>query len=1345
MSFTSLMSAVSRPRPSLLAIILMFVLCTVSPASALENVTLQLKWLHQFQFAGYYAAVQQGYYRDAGLNVTIKPATAGKDPALEVIDGRAEYGVGTSSLLLERNAGKPVVTLAVIFQHSAQILLTREHSSSQTIHSLVGKRLMLRPQAEEVLAYLTKEGVTMRRLEQSYTIQDLISGRADAISAYITNEPDDLIRAGFPYHAYTPRSAGIDFYGDTLFTTENELKNHPARARAFREASLKGWHYALQNPDEIINLIISTYTPQADRDHLKYEAVEIRKLIQPDLVEIGYMHAGRWRHIAETYNELGMLPKNVNLKPFLYDPYPHKDLTPVYWVVATAMGLALLFVAVRLLRTSRRLKSSEEKIRQQYDEIRQMNETLADQVVARTGELYTLNEFEQFRSQTLELLAEDVPLPDILEAIVRGVESLNPAMLCSILLLDSDGRHLGRGVAPSLPDFYNEAVNGLEIGLGVGSCGTAAFTGERVIVEDIATHPYWAPYTELAARAGLGSCWSQPIRSSSGQVLGTFAIYHLEASSPDELEINTIQQAANLAGIALDKNRVSEALRASEQRFRSFVENLNDVLFALTPEGCFDYVSPQWSIVFGHEQSETIGHPFSLFIHPDDVPGCFLFMERAFTTGEKQSGIEYRVRCKDGTYLWYTANASPVTDPLNGALILIGIGRDISARIQMEETLRSSEELYHTLVETSQDLIWRCDTDGRFTYLNLSWAQVLGYEIHDMLGKEFSDFQTPESAARSRMEFARLMRGESVEQHETTHIGKSGKEICLVFNGLYLFDEREEIIGASGTAHDITHRKLMEEELRTAKAEAEAASSAKSQFLSNMSHEIRTPLNAIIGFSALVLKTGLPTRQHDYLGKIHSAGELLLNIVNNILDYSKIEAQHLRLEQVLFRPVVIIANATGMVQQNAVEKGLRLLVDTSPEIEPLLVGDPHRLVQIIVNLLGNAVKFTHKGEVELKTSVLKQEAGRQQLKFSVRDTGIGLSDNQINTLFQPFTQADESTTRRFGGTGLGLSISKQLVELMGGEIFCESSFGQGSTFSFTVWFDIGQESDREHLLVDGVFGPVPTVSSFDFSPFRVLLVEDNEANQQLAIELLKDSGAEVDVADNGQEAVVRVMDGDTRYDLVLMDIQMPVMDGHEATRRIRADSRFSALPIIALTAHTMEEERQKILESGMDAHVAKPINAQTLLRVMNFFLGAQESTVPLGETGGRACRIETPVPDIPGLDVASALNRLDGNRKLYHWLLNSFTEKKSNAVAIIGEALAAGDRELARRTAHTLKSSAASIGATKLATLAESLETALAQGEPDLDCGKIFDACVAEIERVLTAVRHQLADTASTP
>ena len=224
----------------LLTLYALYTICVASPAFALEQVTLQLKWLHQFQFAGYYAAVQQGYYHDAGLNVTLVPASPGKDPAQEVLNGTAQYGVGSSSLLLLSNSGKPVVSLAIIFQHSPYIILTRERSVGQTIHSLVGKRLMLEPQADELLAYLTKEGIPMQRLEHSFNLKDLIDGRVDAMSGYITDDPDVLARKGFPYHAYTPRSAGIDFYGDNLFTTENELKNHPARAKAFRDASLKG-------------------------------------------------------------------------------------------------------------------------------------------------------------------------------------------------------------------------------------------------------------------------------------------------------------------------------------------------------------------------------------------------------------------------------------------------------------------------------------------------------------------------------------------------------------------------------------------------------------------------------------------------------------------------------------------------------------------------------------------------------------------------------------------------------------------------------------------------------------------------------------------------------------------------------------------------------------------------------------------------------------------------------------------------------------------------------------------------------------------------------------------------
>jgi PAS domain S-box-containing protein len=448
----------------------------------------------------------------------------------------------------------------------------------------------------------------------------------------------------------------------------------------------------------------------------------------------------------------------------------------------------------------------------------------------------------------LELLADDVPLAGVLEAIVRGMEELNPAMLCSILLLDSEGRHLGNGIAPSLPDYYNAAIEGLEIGMGVGSCGTAAFTGERVIVDDIASHPYWAAFKELAARADLGACWSQPFISSSNKVLGTFAIYHHEARSPDEHEIKAIEQAANLASLAIDKSLISKALSVSEIRFRSFVENVNDVLFSLTPKGYFEYVSPQWHIAFGYELGETIGLPFSLFVHPEDLAGCLEFMQRAFSSGEKQSGVEYRVLCKDGRYVWYTANASPVTDPVNGTMTLVGIGRDITGQrdaqqelfdkqmlledmnrvlkehfdteqqknfelVDLYKRLQNSEELYHSLVETSQDLIWRCDAEGKYTYLNLAWEHIFGYELNEILGKDHSDFQTAEEAERYRKEFNRLLQGESIEQFESTFTGKSGNAIHLVFNALYVTDEQDEFVGVSGTAYDITLRKQMENSL----------------------------------------------------------------------------------------------------------------------------------------------------------------------------------------------------------------------------------------------------------------------------------------------------------------------------------------------------------------------------------------------------------------------------------------------------------------------------------------------------------------------------------------------------
>ena len=337
--------------------------CTLAqagePAQALETVSLQFKWSHAFQFAGYYAALEQGYYREAGLDVRLLEAGPGLDPLESVLSGQAQYGVGTSSLLLARAAGQPVVVLAVVFQHSPLVLVARQdltRPGTQGIHDLVGKRVMIEPQSDELVAYLKQEGINLDRLVQvphSFEPKDLIAGQVDAMSAYVTNELYYLEDAGIAYQTYTPRSVGIDFYGDNLFTTEQELKKHPQRVRAFREASLRGWQYAMEHPDEIADLILARHSKQHPRAFYLFEAERMVPLLRTDLIEVGYMNRGRWRHIAATYADLGLLPRDYALDGFLYEPDSHPDLTKLY--IALALLTLVSVIAVYVSRINRRL------------------------------------------------------------------------------------------------------------------------------------------------------------------------------------------------------------------------------------------------------------------------------------------------------------------------------------------------------------------------------------------------------------------------------------------------------------------------------------------------------------------------------------------------------------------------------------------------------------------------------------------------------------------------------------------------------------------------------------------------------------------------------------------------------------------------------------------------------------------------------------------------------------------------------------------------------------------------------------------------------------------------------
>ncbi|MRV72368.1 response regulator [Duganella sp. FT92W] len=664
---------------------------------------------------------------------------------------------------------------------------------------------------------------------------------------------------------------------------------------------------------------------------------------------------------------------------------------------------------------------------------------------------------------------------------------------------------------------------------------------------------------------------------------------------------------------------------------------------------------------------------------------------------------------------------------------------------------------------------------------------------------------------------------------------------------------------------DIAARAATQRELETARSHAEDATRAKSMFLANMSHEIRTPMNAIIGMSYLALQAGLAPRQHDYVNKVHQAAKSLLGIINDILDFSKVEAGKLKLEQSRFRLEDVVANSLALVQQAAREKELELLLGMDDAAlvgeRGALTGDALRLGQVLTNLLSNAVKFTAQGYVRLDVAQVQRSGDDIALRFTVRDSGIGMTREQVAQLFQEFTQADGSTTRRFGGTGLGLTISRRLVDLMGGEITVDSLPGCGSSFSFTVRLGaapvfadaatpadplpgnmqlrvlVADDNAEARSVLTGMLGalgvgnagvacapdgatalammaearaagrpydlllldwampglagdavlqrmeqPGPCaviVSSYDaehihaaagrlgathFLPkpvlpgalrsllatlngvavppladvagigagtpgtslcgMRVLLVEDNAINRELALELLQSQGVRVDTAEHGAEALDHLDAAPERhYHAVLMDVQMPVMDGYEATRRLRADPRFASLPVLAMTAHALVEQRERCLAAGMNGHVCKPVEPSELYAALAHHYVGDNADNSVDSNAGRAAQpyqsaaiaapgMAPPLPPIAGLDQAAGLRRCGGRTVMYVALLERFGQYCRNTPAELAALVDRQDWPQAERVAHTLKGLAGTIGAHTIANLGAQLERAFAKADP---------------------------------
>jgi PAS domain S-box-containing protein len=521
--------------------------------------------------------------------------------------------------------------------------------------------------------------------------------------------------------------------------------------------------------------------------------------------------------------------------------------------------------------------------------------------------------------------------------------------------------------------------------------------------------------------------------------------------------------------------------------------------------------------------------------------------------------------------------------------------------------LRASEEKSRLLLESVGEGIFGVDLDGRVVFINPAANQMLGYSPEELIGKDIHEkihHSHADGSAYPKSECPMyITRSDGTHHHIADEVlwRKDGSPFPVEYTSMPIKKD-EQVVGAVIAFMDITGRKKAEDELRIAKETAVEATKAKSEFLANMSHEIRTPMNAIIGMAHLALKTDLTTKQYDYLKKVDSSAKSLLGIINDILDFSKIEAGKLDMESVDFQLEDTLDSISTLVGIKTQEKGLELLFKTDPSVPTALVGDPLRLGQILINLSNNAVKFTDTGEIVVLTELVRKDKAQVILKFSVQDTGVGMTAEQAAKLFQPFAQADSSTTRKYGGTGLGLTISKRLAEMMGGEIWVESEPGRGSTFSFTANFGLGKEKAKKQ------YKPASELRGM-----KVLVVDDNVTSRDILQEMLESFTFEVTVAASGPEGITELENAkeDRPFELVVMDWKMPEMDGIEASKRIKKHTGLSKIPAIVLvTAYGREEIMQQAEEAGLEGFLLKPVNPSMLFDTIVQAFGEAVPEIP---------------------------------------------------------------------------------------------------------------------------------------
>jgi PAS domain S-box-containing protein len=715
-------------------------------------------------------------------------------------------------------------------------------------------------------------------------------------------------------------------------------------------------------------------------------------------------------------------------------------------------------------------------------------------------------------------------------------------------------------------------------------------------------------------------------------------------------------------------------------------------------------------------------------LHPEDRAQAEAEIQRALR-GEKEFDTEFRIIRPDGEVRYVKASARTLRGADGSPLRMTGVNFDVTDRRRAELELLATSSLLRTVLDSASETSVIA-TDQHFTIklFNAGAERLLGYLSDEVVDRvTLADLHDPQEL-RSRAERLGARRAEDCyaslidatepapdvrnRARDWTYVRKDGSHVTvsLVFNAMRKFTG--ELEGYLGIAHDVTLRNQQESSLREATYRAETANRAKSEFLANISHEIRTPLNAVIGLSYLLAQTQLDADQRQFLAKMDASSKSLLAVINDVLDLTKIEAGELIVESSTFSLYDLLQSVSDVMATAAQAKGIGFAIEVVENLPPALLGDATRISQILTNLLSNAIKFTERGGVELRVALLRHTVKGPTVAFMVADTGIGISLEAQSRLFEPFAQADSSITRRYGGTGLGLSIVKSLTTLLGGDVSLSSTAGVGSQFTVTLEFELAAPD----AVLSETSEPRP-LGDRPLRGVRVLVVDDSEINLEVSKRILELQGAEVCLESNGLDAFERLRSQPYAFDVVLMDVQMPVLDGHEATRRIRVELGLVDLPIIALTAGALSSERARAVAAGMDDFISKPFDALTLANsiLRHVDTASRYASTPLPAHVTTPSAGELPWPTISGIDTADARDRLCGDFRLFRLSLGRLLDEFADVSlpkSIDPEALLSYASRM-----HKLCGSAGILGAKSIQQLAADIRAAvvaqrIAEAEP---------------------------------